>query len=157
MACAANYAWANRQMLMHWTREVFERVLQMSPRDLGLHLVYDVCHNIAKREFHLVAGERREVCVHRKGATRAFPPAIRLCPKLYRKVGQPVLIPGDMGRYSYVLVGTEGQWRRPSAAPATEPGGCKAGRRPRKPSKGRSLHRESEDEGIYVLAPAGQP
>jgi tRNA-splicing ligase RtcB len=69
MAAAANYAWANRQMLMHWTREVFENVLQMSPRDLGMRLLYDVCHNIAKRETHTIGGERREVCVHRKGAT----------------------------------------------------------------------------------------
>ena len=74
MAAAANYAWANRQMLMHWTREVFENVLQMSPRDLGMRLLYDVCHNIAKRETHTIGGERREVCVHRKGATRAFGP-----------------------------------------------------------------------------------
>ena len=72
MAAAANYAWANRQMLMHWTRKVFENVLQLSPRDLGMRLLYDVCHNIAKRETHTVDGEKQKVCVHRKGATRAF-------------------------------------------------------------------------------------
>jgi len=107
MACAANYAWANRQCLMHWTRQVFEKTLQMSPGDLNMKLVYDVCHNIAKFEMHEVDGEKRKVCVHRKGATRAFPPGHPDIPEAYRHVGQPVLIPGDMGTNSYVLAGTE--------------------------------------------------
>jgi tRNA-splicing ligase RtcB len=107
MACAANYAWANRQCLMHWTRLAFEKALGMSPAALNMRLVYDVCHNIAKFETHDVGGEQKRVCVHRKGATRAFPPGHRDIPEAYRSVGQPVLIPGDMGTSSYVLAGTE--------------------------------------------------
>jgi tRNA-splicing ligase RtcB len=152
MACAANYAWANRQMLMHWTREVFERVLQMSPRDLGMHLVYDVCHNIAKREFHLIDGERREVCVHRKGATRAFPPGHPAVPEVYRQIGQPVLIPGDMGRYSYVLVGTEKAMEETFGSTCHGAGRLQSRTQAMKASRGRPLHRELEDRGIFVRA-----
>jgi tRNA-splicing ligase RtcB (3'-phosphate/5'-hydroxy nucleic acid ligase) len=94
MRGAANFAFANRQVLTHWTREVFERTLALPPRELGMRVVYDVAHNIAKEEEHEVDGARRRLIVHRKGATRAFP-------------GQPVLVPGDMGRYSYLLIGTE--------------------------------------------------
>jgi tRNA-splicing ligase RtcB len=93
-AAPANFAFANRQVLAHWTRDVFERSLNLAPRELGLRVVYDVAHNIAKEEEHEVDGVRRRLIVHRKGATRAFP-------------GQPVLVPGDMGRYSYLLIGTE--------------------------------------------------
>jgi tRNA-splicing ligase RtcB len=107
MACAANYAWANRQCITHWARESFAKVFDKSPRDLGMRVVYDVAHNIAKIEEHQVEGKKLTVCVHRKGATRAFPAGHPDIPKAYRKVGQPVLIPGDMGRYSYVAVGTE--------------------------------------------------
>jgi tRNA-splicing ligase RtcB len=152
MACAANYAWANRQMLMHWTREVFERLLRMSPRDLGMHLIYDVCHNIAKREFHTVAGEKREVCVHRKGATRAFPPGHPAVPEVYRKVGQPVLIPGDMGRYSYVLVGTEKAMEETFGSTCHGAGRVQSRTQAKKASKGRPLQRELEDRGVYVRA-----
>jgi tRNA-splicing ligase RtcB len=107
MACAANYAWANRQCITHWARESFGKVFNKSPRDLGMRVVYDVAHNIAKIEEHQVEGQKLTVCVHRKGATRAFPAGHPDVPKAYRKVGQPVLIPGDMGRYSYIAVGTE--------------------------------------------------
>ena len=93
MACAANYAWANRQCMTHWTRETFERTLGLGPADLGMRLVYDVCHNIAKKETHEIEGRKREVCVHRKGATRAFPAGHRDVPECYRAVGQPALIP----------------------------------------------------------------
>ena len=152
MACAANYAWANRQMLMHWTREIFERVLGIGPKDLGMHLVYDVCHNIAKREWHLIDGARREVCVHRKGATRAFAPGHPALPEVYRKVGQPVLIPGDMGRYSYVLVGTEGAMEETFGSTCHGAGRIQSRTQAKKASKGRALHRELEDRGIYVMA-----
>jgi tRNA-splicing ligase RtcB len=152
MACAANYAWTNRQMLMHWTREVFERVLQMGPKELGMHLVYDICHNIAKREFHIIDGERREVCVHRKGATRAFPPGHPALPEVYRKIGQPVLIPGDMGRYSYVLVGTERAMEETFGSTCHGAGRVQSRTQAKKASKGRDLHRELEDRGIYVMA-----
>ena len=107
MACAANFAWANRQCITHWIREVFESVFRQSAHDLGMDLVYDVAHNIAKIEDHQVNGRKRRVCVHRKGATRAFPAGHPETPTRYRDIGQPVLIPGDMGRYSFVAVGTE--------------------------------------------------
>ena len=107
MACAANYAWANRQCITHWARECFVRVFGQSLRQLGLEMVYDVAHNIAKMEEHQVAGRRLSLCIHRKGATRAFPAGHPEVPAIYAEIGQPVLIPGDMGRYSYVLVGTE--------------------------------------------------
>ena len=106
MACAANYAWANRQCITHWVRESFIKVLNKGPRELGLEQVYDVAHNIAKIEQHMVDGKSQSLCVHRKGATRAFPRASDV-PAMYRNIGQPVLIPGDMGRYSYIAVGTE--------------------------------------------------
>ena len=105
MAAAANYAFANRQMMTHWIREVFERFFGKNYESLGLYPVYDVCHNIAKWEEHLVEGKKRRLCVHRKGATRAYPKGHPELPKVYRDVGQPVLIPGDMGRYSFVLIG----------------------------------------------------
>ena len=108
MACAANFAFANRQMITSWVRETMQQVLGIGPRDLQMSVIYDVCHNIAKWEQHEVNGHRRRLCVHRKGATRAFPPGHPETPALYRQIGQPVLIPGDMGRYSFVLVGTEG-------------------------------------------------
>lgn len=152
MACAANYAWANRQMLMHWTREVFEKFLRMSPRELGMHLVYDVCHNIAKREIHLIDGQEKEVCVHRKGATRAFPPGHPALPEIYRQVGQPVLIPGDMGRYSYVLVGTRRAMEETFGSTCHGAGRVQSRTQAKKASKGRPLHRELEDRGIYVMA-----
>ncbi len=107
MAGAANYAWTNRQCITHWTRESFMKVFGKSRRELGLEQVYDVAHNIAKIETHTVNGKKHTLCVHRKGATRAFPPKHPEIPAVYRNIGQPVLIPGDMGRYSYVAVGTE--------------------------------------------------
>jgi len=105
MRAAANYAWANRQLLMVLVREAVSKVFGQSPERLGLHLVYDVAHNIAKLEPHDVGGCTKTVCVHRKGATRAFPAGHPEVPEVYRGVGQPVLIPGDMGRYSFLLVG----------------------------------------------------
>ena len=107
MAAAANYAWANRQVIMSQAEKAFMKALNMSPRELGFSLIYDVCHNIAKMEEHMVAGQRRRLCVHRKGATRAFAPGHGQIPAAYREIGQPVIIPGDMGRYSYLAVGTE--------------------------------------------------
>lgn len=107
MACAANYAWANRQCITHWTRQTLSNIFGQSPQELGLRLIYDVAHNIAKIEEHKVDGKKISVCVHRKGATRAFPAGHTDVPNAYKGIGQPVLIPGDMGRYSYVAVGTE--------------------------------------------------
>jgi len=107
MACAANFAWCNRQMIVHWVRESFEEVLKKDAEDLGLEIVYDVAHNIAKIEQHEINGKKIKVYMHRKGATRAFPPGHPEIPSDYRSVGQPVLIPGSMGTASYVLVGTK--------------------------------------------------
>jgi tRNA-splicing ligase RtcB len=106
MASACNFAWANRQMITHWTREAFEKIFNRPADDIGLHLIYDVAHNIAKIEEHQLDSGRGRVFVHRKGATRAFPPGHRELPAAYREVGQPVLIPGSMGTASWVLVGT---------------------------------------------------
>lgn len=107
MAAAANYAWTNRQLLMHWTRDSFSKVLEAGPEKLGIRLIYDVAHNIAKKEMHKVNGKEKMLCVHRKGATRSFPAGRPEIPEDYKDVGHPILIPGDMGRYSYVLVGTQ--------------------------------------------------
>ncbi len=108
MACGANFAWANRQLLMHGVRQAFASVFGRKARAKDQPLVYDVCHNIAKMEEYEVDGSMQRVCVHRKGATRAFPPQHPALSERYREVGQPVLIPGDMGRYSFVLVGAQG-------------------------------------------------
>jgi len=107
MKCAANYAWANRQCLMHLTRKTFERIFAMSWQKMGMHLIYDVAHNIAKIEKYTINGKEKTLCVHRKGATRAFGPGHPALPERYKKIGQPVIIPGDMGRNSYLLVGTK--------------------------------------------------
>ena len=107
MSCAANYAWTNRQCIAHWVRESFIRVFGKSLRELGMEQIYDVCHNIAKIEEHTIDGKKHTLCVHRKGATRAFPAAHPDIPDIYQNIGQPVLIPGDMGRCSYIALGTE--------------------------------------------------
>lgn len=105
MAAAANFAWTNRQLITYWTRESFQRVFHRDPDQLGMRIVYDVAHNIAKVEEYDVDGKRKKLVIHRKGATRAFPPGHPEIPKTYRDVGQPVLIPGSMGTASYVLIG----------------------------------------------------
>ncbi|MFH1655095.1 MAG: RtcB family protein [Candidatus Omnitrophota bacterium] len=107
MKCAANYAWANRQCLMYLARKSFERVFNKSWESMGMYLIYDVAHNIAKIEKYNVDGKEKTLCVHRKGATRAFAPGHPALPDRYKKIGQPVIIPGDMGRNSYLLVGTQ--------------------------------------------------
>ena len=104
MSCAMNYAFSNRQLITHWVREVFGKVMGTNE---GMDMVYDVCHNIAKFEEHEIDGEKRKVCIHRKGATRSFGPGRKEIPEVYRSTGQPVLIPGSMGTASYVLVGTK--------------------------------------------------
>ena len=107
MSCAANYAWTNRQCIAHWARECFIKVFSKSQRELGMEQVYDVCHNMAKIEEYTIEGKKETLCVHRKGATRAFPAGHSDVPNIYKNIGQPVLIPGDMGRCSYVALGTE--------------------------------------------------
>ncbi len=154
MACAANYAWANRQMLMHWTGEALEKALGMGPRELGMRLVYDVCHNIAKIEEHIVDGKKMTLCVHRKGATRAFPPGHPALPQKFRKTGQPVLIPGDMGTGSYVLVGTEKAMEMTFGSTCHGAGRVLSRAAAIKASKGRSIRREMEDRGVLVMSAA---
>jgi len=104
MSAAVNFAFANRQMIAHWVREVFEKIMGSSK---GMDQVYDVCHNVAKIEKHKIDGDLKEVCLHRKGATRSFGPGRMEIPEIYRNVGQPVIIPGSMGTASYILVGTK--------------------------------------------------
>ncbi len=150
MACAANFAFANRQLISHWVRETFERVMGMGPKQLQLDLIYDVCHNIAKLEEHEVDGHRRRVCVHRKGATRAFPPNHAGIPEVYREIGQPVLIPGDMGRCSYVLVGTEKAFTDTFGSTCHGAGRVMSRHQAKKVARGRAITRELEDRGIIV-------
>jgi tRNA-splicing ligase RtcB len=150
MACAANFAFTNRQMISHWVRETFEQVFQKGPRDLKLDLVYDVCHNIAKIENHTVNGVKKKLCVHRKGATRAFPPDHSDIPMEYRSIGQPVLIPGDMGRCSYVLVGTERAMKETFGSTCHGAGRVMSRHQAIKAAKGRAITRELEDKGIIV-------
>ncbi|MDP2950043.1 MAG: RtcB family protein, partial [Chloroflexota bacterium] len=107
MTAAANFAFANRQLIAHWVRQAFGRVLGRDPEKLGMEVIYDVAHNIAKIERHRVDGKEMALCIHRKGATRAFPPGHAEVPAKYRQIGQPVMVPGDMGRYSFICVGTE--------------------------------------------------
>ncbi len=147
MAGAANFAFTNRQIITHWVRETFERILG---RGCGLDLVYDVCHNIAKIEPHSIEGKRRNLCVHRKGATRAFPPGHPDIPQDYQQAGQPVLIPGDMGRYSYVLVGTEKAYEETFGSTCHGAGRLMSRSQAKKAARGRAITRELEDKGIYV-------
>jgi tRNA-splicing ligase RtcB (3'-phosphate/5'-hydroxy nucleic acid ligase) len=150
MACAANFAFTNRQMISHWVRETFEQVFQMAPKDLKLDLIYDVCHNIAKIEKHRVHGEMKKLCVHRKGATRAFAPNHPDIPPDYRSTGQPVLIPGDMGRCSYVLVGTERAMEETFGSTCHGAGRVMSRHQAIKAAKGRAITRELEEKGIIV-------
>jgi len=150
MAAAANYAFANRQMITHWVRESFEQLFKMGPRQLGLELIYDVAHNIAKIETHEVQGKKRQLCVHRKGATRAFPPHHPEVPEAYRETGQPVLIPGDMGRYSFVLVGTQQALVETFGSTCHGAGRELSRHQALKAAKGRSIVKEMAAKGIIV-------
>ena len=150
MHAAANFARANRHVLAHAVREAFESALGRSAREMGLHLVYDVAHNLAKMEEHEVGGERRRLCVHRKGATRAFGPGSEEIPGLYREIGQPVIIPGSMGTASFVLVGTD----EPTAFASTCHGAGRAMSRTqaKKRMSGNELVKQLEEEGIVMAA-----
>jgi tRNA-splicing ligase RtcB len=150
MRAAANYAWANRQCIMHWSREAFMKVLGMSPKDMGMSLIYDVAHNVAKIEEHTVNGRKKMLAVHRKGATRAFPPGHPELPESLRKIGQPVLIPGDMGRASFVLVGTEKAMQETWGSTCHGAGRLMSRHQAIRQAKGRSISREMEDMGIIV-------
>jgi len=151
-AVAVNYAWTNRQIIMDFAREAFYSVFRIGPKDLGGHLVYDVSHNIAKFEEHKVNGKTKRLCVHRKGATRAFPKGHHLIPEIYRDVGQPVFIPGDMGRASFVLVGTEAALEETFGSTCHGAGRVLSRNKALKMGKGRNLFAELEEKGIIVMA-----
>jgi tRNA-splicing ligase RtcB len=152
MACAANFAFANRQMITAWVRETFEQVLNKGPSALRLGVIYDVCHNIAKWEKHQVKGKERRLCVHRKGATRAFPPGHDEIPEAYRQIGQPVLIPGDMGRYSYVLTGTAGAYEETFGSTCHGAGRVMSRQAAKKAARGHDLIGELAAQGVLVRA-----
>ncbi len=152
MKGAVNFAFANREIITHRVREAFLSVLRTSPRDAGLKLLYDVAHNIAKLEKLPVNGEEKEVIVHRKGATKAYPPGHPLIPEKYREVGQPVLIPGDMGRYSYVLSGTQTAYNTTFGSTCHGAGRVLSRHQARKVAAGRNIFDEMENKDIIVLA-----
>ncbi len=155
MAASANYAWCNRQIITHWVRETFQKVFKMSEEDLGMELVYDVAHNIAKFEVHKVDGKKRKVCVHRKGATRAFGPGHPDVPKDYRDVGQPVLIPGSMGTPSYVLIGTEKAMEETFGSTCHGSGRVMSRAAAKRKLRGEAVRKNLERRGIYVRATHG--
>ena len=150
MACAANFAFANRQLITEEVRRTFEQVFGLGAQKMGLGLVYDVCHNIAKFETHEIDGRQREVVVHRKGATRAFPAHHPKVPAAYQNTGQPVLIPGDMGRYSYVLVGTERALKETFGSTCHGAGRLMSRHAAKKTAKGHNITAELAEMGITV-------
>jgi tRNA-splicing ligase RtcB len=152
MQAAANFAWNNRQVIMHLAKKVLKDTFSMTESELGFKLLYDVCHNIAKIEKHKIGKEEKEVCVHRKGATRAFPPRSKMIPAKYQGVGQPVLIPGDMGRYSYILVGTEKSMEETFGSSCHGAGRNLSRTRALKNAKGRDLIAELNKKGIAIQA-----
>jgi tRNA-splicing ligase RtcB (3'-phosphate/5'-hydroxy nucleic acid ligase) len=152
MRGAANYAWANRQCITHWVREAFCRVMGMGDYAAGLELIYDVTHNIAKIEEHEVDGKRQPLCVHRKGATRAFPAGHPGVPKKYSTIGQPILIPGDMGRASYILVGTEQAMKETWGSTCHGAGRLQSRTAAKKQASGREVLAALEARGIAVRA-----
>lgn len=150
MKAAANYAWANRQCITHWSREAIMKTLGATPTSLGMSVVYDVAHNIAKVEDHIIEGKKMRLIVHRKGATRAFPSGHPELPGIYRDTGQPVLIPGDMGRASFVLVGTQRSMEDTFGSTCHGAGRVLSRHQAIKKAKGRAIWRELEDRGILV-------
>jgi tRNA-splicing ligase RtcB len=152
MAASANYAWTNRQLILHWVRESFEQVIGQPAERLGMHMVYDVAHNVAKIEDHVVDGIPRKVIVHRKGATRAFAPGHPDVPEKYRSVGQPVLIPGDMGTASYVMAGTQTAMEETFGSTCHGAGRMLSRHAAIRAMKGRSVRSELEAKGIIVMS-----
>ncbi len=152
MRAAANFAWCNRQLLMQQARDVFARVCGRSWQEMQMNLVYDVCHNIAKFEEHTVGGRTKRVWVHRKGATRAFPPGHPEIPAVYRKIGQPVIIPGDMGRASWVLVGQAGSMERTFGTTCHGAGRAMSRTAAVKDAGGRRIDKELEARGVIARA-----
>jgi tRNA-splicing ligase RtcB len=152
MRAAANFAWCNRQLLMWQAREVFADVFGQSWQSMQMNLIYDVCHNIAKLEEHTVSGVKKKVWVHRKGATRAFPPGHPEVPLIYRKIGQPVIIPGDMGRASWVLVGQQGSMERSFGTTCHGAGRAMSRTQAIKEAAGRRIDKELLAKGVIARA-----
>jgi tRNA-splicing ligase RtcB len=151
MNAAANYAFANRQLMSHYARRSLATLFSPQVAD-QTDLVYDVAHNIAKFETHLIEGTNRRVCVHRKGATRAFPPGHPELTDKYRDIGQPVLIPGDMGRYSFVLTGTEGAYAETFGSTCHGAGRRMSRHQAKKVARPRNVLKELERQGILIRA-----
>jgi tRNA-splicing ligase RtcB len=152
MRCAANFAFANRQVLTHFARKAFEETLAGKVPNWHLHQVYDIAHNMGKIETHVVDGESMEVCVHRKGATRAFGPGFKELPEEYRSIGQPVLVPGSMGTASWVLVGTEGSMKRSFGSSCHGAGRTMSRSKAKKTIWGEDLRNELQAQGIHIRA-----
>ncbi len=152
MAAASNYAWANRQIITHWVREAFARFFRRDMDDLGMSLIYDVAHNVAKLEEHTINGENKMVYVHRKGATRAFPPGHPDVPQAYRKVGQPVLIPGSMGTPSFVLHGAQNAMELTFGSACHGAGRVSSRAAAKREFYGETIQKELAAKGISVRA-----
>jgi tRNA-splicing ligase RtcB len=155
MSAAANYAFANRQSMLHWARESFARVIGESSRDLDMNLIYDIAHNMGKVEHHDIDGKRTKVVVHRKGATRAFPPGHPETPAAYKKIGQPVIIPGTMGTASYILVGDERGMELTFGSTAHGAGRVMSRTQAKKDFYGRDVQADLKKRGIIVKATKG--
>ncbi len=152
MNCSANFAWNNRQIIMNLAMKSMLKSFGISKEELGFKLVYDVCHNIAKLEEHLIEGKMEKVCVHRKGATRAFPPGSAGLPEAYKNIGQPVLIPGDMGSYSYIAVGGTNSMDETFGTSCHGAGRLQSRHQALKEGKGRDLIKELNNKGIVIQA-----
>ena len=149
MSAAVNFAFANRQMIAHWVRRVFAKILG---REQDMGQVYDVCHNVAKFEKHQIEGKMQEVCIHRKGATRSFGPGREEIPEVYRDVGQPVFIPGSMGTASYILVGTKEAEGLSFSSTAHGAGRVMSRHEARRRFRGEKIRQEMEDKGIKLIS-----
>lgn len=151
MRAAANFAWANRQCLAHFTRQAFQDVFGRPWGNLGMEQVYDVCHNIAKIEDHVVNGKSTSLCVHRKGATRAFPPGHPDTPAAYKEIGQPVLVPGDMGRYSFLAVAGPKAMELSFGSTCHGAGRALSRNKAKKLLEGRDIKQELAEQGIEAI------
>lgn len=152
MKCAANFAWNNRQVIMHLAKKSIMKTLNVSEHELNFNLIYDVCHNIAKIEEHNIDGKNKKVCVHRKGATRAFPGDYLSLPESFRNTGQPVLIPGDMGRYSFIASGTGKAMEETFGSSCHGAGRVQSRHKALKEGKGRNLVEELRESGVVIRA-----
>lgn len=150
MAAAANFGWANRQLILYGIREAFRTVMHRSPEEMGMHMVYDVAHNIAKKEEYVVDGRKRVAYIHRKGATRALPAGHSLVPRKYADAGQPVIIPGDMGTASYLLVGAEGSVRESFGSTCHGAGRLMSRKAAMRKYNVREVRQRLADKGIYI-------